>query len=93
MNNIDKAIEDLQKIDKLLEYAYKELEKFQWINVKDRIPIIGEFVLVYTPVKSNSLIEIAMLDILYGFINPSMGYGPMKNITHWMPLPKPPEEK
>lgn len=63
----------------------------EWISVKDRIPDVGEWILIYAPVKESGLIEIAMLDILVGFINPALGYGSFKNVTHWMPLPAGPE--
>lgn len=63
----------------------------EWISLKDRIPPAGEFVLIYTPVKNDHLIEIACLDLFRGFINPSMGFGTFKNVTHWMPLPEAPK--
>lgn len=63
-----------------------------WVRVVDSLPEVGEWVLIYTPVKKDHLIEIAMLDILHGFINPAMGYGEFKNVTHWMSCPEPPNE-
>jgi len=63
-----------------------------WISVEDRLPEVGEWVLIHTPVNNESLIEIAMLDYLNRFINPQMGYGYFKNVSHWMPLPPLPED-
>lgn len=64
----------------------------EWISVEKRLPEIGDWVLIHTPVNKQSLIEIAMLDYLHHFINPAMGYGYFKNVSHWMPLPEPPKE-
>lgn len=73
---------------KEIEKKLKQGKITEWISIKDRLPKVGEWVLIYTPVGEDELIEIAMLDILMGFINPSMGYGSFKKVTHWMPLPK-----
>lgn len=62
-----------------------------WIDINEKTPDIGKYVLIYTPVKEDFIIEIAMFDVFKGFINPSMGYGYFKNVTHWMPLPNQPE--
>lgn len=64
----------------------------EWISVKDRLPKIGQWVLICTPVRGEHLIEIATLDVIKGFINPQMGYGSFKNVTHWMTLPEPPKD-
>jgi len=64
----------------------------KWISVKDRLPEIGDWVLVFTKVKDQSLIEIALLGMFEGFFNPQLGIGTMKNVTHWMPLPDGPDE-
>lgn len=63
----------------------------EWISVKDELPNVGDWVLVFTPVKEEGLIEIAMFDLVEGFINPLMYMGSFKNVTHWMPLPEAPK--
>ncbi len=58
-----------------------------WINVKDELPAIGEPVLVFDDAS----------DMMFGFMS-SDGYWLETgsefpcNVTHWMPLPKPPKE-
>jgi hypothetical protein len=63
----------------------------EWIKWSDKLPDIGQWVLIYTDMKGSSLIEIAMLDPLLGFVlDGRRGYA--KNASHWMPLPLPPHE-
>lgn len=58
-----------------------------WISVKDELPAIGEPVLVFDDAS----------DMMFGFMS-SDGYWLETgselpcNVTHWMPLPKPPKE-
>lgn len=62
----------------------------EWISVKERLPEIDEQVLTYEegyprlPIKTNY--------ILNNYLN-TFAYGNMNKITHWMPLPNPPEDK
>jgi len=66
----------------------------QWISVKDRLPEIGEWVLIndpevcqrVAPPSSNWDWEFAWATDHQSFYEPT-------DITHWMPLPKPPEGK
>lgn len=59
----------------------------KWISVKDELPAIGEPVLVFDDAS----------DMMFGFMS-SDGYWLETgselpcNVTHWMPLPKPPKE-
>lgn len=72
----------------------------EWISVKDRLPEKHVIVLVFNDTKD---IFVATMDIihpvyqnepkLYWSFEPS-GWGSCcsKDITHWMPLPEPPQE-
>lgn len=64
----------------------------EWTSLQERLPELGDWVLIYTPVKEDGLVEIAMLDLFKWFINPAMGYGNFKNVTHWTPLPDQPKK-
>ena len=65
----------------------------QWISVKERLPEIGEWVLIngsevcqrVAPPSSSWDWEFAWATDRHSFYEPT-------DITHWMPLPKPPEE-
>ena len=71
-----------------------------WISVKDRLPEVGEFVLVAHKVDygfgiGNTLVDTALFQP-DGFSGGGYGNfldGPCSTeVTHWMPLPEPPEE-
>lgn len=57
----------------------------EWISVKDRLPEPNQDVLA---IHSEGIIDINFLDHYTGFLFENL-YG---EITHWMPLPEPPEE-
>ena len=59
--------------------------KPQWISVAERLPSVGEKVLVITIGKGKQYVETDMLLATGEWFD----YG---NITHWMPLPEPPKE-
>ena len=62
----------------------------EWISVKDRLPQAKEYVLIYDPNHRNICKAWYVGDIDVWFSNE---YFPQfTNITHWMPLPKPPKE-
>lgn len=58
----------------------------KWISVKDRLPELASFVIAY---KKNGLVL-----GLYFSADEEFRYGrdcdQTKQVTHWMPLPKPP---
>ena len=71
-----------------------------WISVKDRLPDSGGDYLVYfipdifwerTPTLLNGYVDIKQFDILRKEFYDSKCYLG-ESITHWMPLPNPPEE-
>ena len=51
----------------------------EWISVKDRLPDVGKFVLIYNEING------VRLDYHDGA---TFGY---YDVTHWMPLPNPPK--
>ena len=51
----------------------------EWIPVKDRLPDVGKFVLIYNEING------VLLDYHDGA---TFGY---YDVTHWMPLPSPPK--
>ena len=53
----------------------------EWISVEDAMPNRDMRVLVYLPEMNGSDCNIQI----------SKGWGVSKYITHWMPLPEPPE--
>lgn len=61
-----------------------------WINVKDRLPVEGKWVLL-----GSSTHEFVDTGIYFEgkFVNPDLDYLHRPTVTHWMPLPKAPEEK
>jgi hypothetical protein len=75
----------------------------QWNSVKEKLPNIGEWVLAYTPsyFEEKNVIAVVKFEYLdhrkenYWSIF-SSGCGccdsGLSNVTHWMPLPKPPED-
>ena len=62
-----------------LNAAYKQGQQDRWISVEERLPEPGQRVLCHSDVGSDRII--AYLSIASGF--PS-------EVTHWMPLPSPP---
>lgn len=74
----------------------KEAEKKRWISVKERLPEIGAPVLVYCPGVHTVRIG------THHFVTSIVDFherGPIwdarfcnREVTHWMPLPKPPEQ-
>lgn len=60
----------------------------EWISVEDRLPTIDEFVLllVYWPKTSSHAIGYLHIDGNY-----RIGRHIIEDVTHWQPLPPPPE--
>lgn len=86
------SVEDLNK-SVLVQHYIKVPEKPKWISVEDRMPKPFVSVLVYMPE------ERPLPTVHEGFLaREGMWYAnhfdrePME-ITHWMPLPEPPEEE
>jgi hypothetical protein len=67
----------------------------EWISVKDRLPVDGEYVLVYAKngtrrYKIDSAIYCEEKKYHWRFFDIPNYFG--KYITHWMPLPEPPKD-
>ena len=65
----------------------------KWISVKDKLPEHQTTCITYTP-SSNIVCE-ADYEYVYGegrWVDPVENYEEYKGITHWMPMPLPPEK-
>lgn len=90
LGDVEGIIEQSSLIEKELE---AELDKYRWIPVEERLPEYGKAVLIKTTTSvvprigrhSPTIPQWATTDGLYFHGN---GY---KDVTHWMPLPEPPE--
>jgi hypothetical protein len=63
--------------------------KVEWISVNDRLPEIGDKVLIYCSSQGQL---IAYLSYEKQWIHVFDGSYLYLNITHWMPLPEPPSK-
>lgn len=77
----------------LIEYNVEM--KDSWIPCSERLPETGTDVIVYYPYWQESPVQIAHLQHDYYLWETSDGeYNlPAKAVTHWMPLPEPPESE
>ena len=64
----------------------------EWINIKDRLPDMGGYYLCF---NNNNLPFIAAFFFYVNEKHPCFknSKGNKLNVTHWMPLPDPPESK
>ena len=83
--------------DDVIEAIKETPTACQWISVKDRLPDNTDKVLIYATWNDYSISEIC--SAWYGGINGKWyAIAPVPDefddavITHWMPLPEPPEE-
>lgn len=62
-----------------------------WISVEDRLPEIGDEVMIYSPTNG---FFISQYDLFPHFRDGDIPIFEYQNVTptHWMPLPEPPEE-
>ena len=72
-------------------YSDGRADAHRWISVEERLPEKGVFVVVYYGHFIGNLMDVYMWD--GECWRSSTGYlEDAENITHWMPLPKPPKE-
>lgn len=64
----------------------------KWISVKDKLPELGEKVLVYTT-GNNMYTGWINSENTFTVVSGSHGFVDSYTVTHWMPLPEPPQEK
>ena len=62
-----------------------------WISVKDRLPGNNDDVLVLVEDASSRYVCVARMHDDGLFVNDRMTYWGL-SVTHWMPLPEPPED-
>lgn len=67
----------------------------EWVRVEDRLPELGEKVLVYFAPIDNQLMGILAFDMdankIFGvFYKDAFSFNHGEDITHWMSLPTPP---
>lgn len=66
----------------------------QWISVKDRLPeYADEIVLAWGDVNGEGHLEMECAIFEDDDWHLNVGSGTLRNVTHWMPLPAPPEPK
>lgn len=70
-----------------------ELKEAEWIDIKDCLPDIGRYVLIYYPYWTGDEIQVAQLcyDKLTFDICGEFNAG-VNKVTHWRLLPKPPKQ-
>lgn len=97
------AIEELQKENESLARSVNEAaeilrtRKPKWVSVEDRMPKIGEFVLVCFKNNDMAVAKIFAHDENFIFWRALTDEGWEADCdnepTHWMPLPEPPKEE
>lgn len=78
-------------VDKLIESGWRPSE---WIPCREMLPEVEKDVIVYTKAWEEH-IQIAhiMGDGIMWELSDGEFYFPMFDVTHWMPLPEPPEKE
>ena len=81
--------DELQRVTKEKEALQHELKQFQWIDVNERLPDVGQSVLALFELKGRVLstyrMEHGNFPVQWQYDSRLSG-----KATHWMPLPKPP---
>lgn len=98
---IEHAADEVENARKKLAVVNKKLKSYmpRWISAEERLPEVDVKVLVYATSEHDSVVAITSIsDNLYGrnlkgWRNPWMCFFHEYAITHWMPLPEPPEKE
>lgn len=71
----------------------KEIKEkiMEWISVKDRLPDVNMGVLVFIPDEDNHITS-GMWDVGKEWVLLDEYRVPECEVTHWLPLPKPPKQ-
>lgn len=75
--------------------AEERLEQYEWISVKDRLPDEEQKVLCVTCDEEIVIAEFSHFSYDFGELGEWHYWGirPPEFVTHWMPLPEPPESE
>jgi hypothetical protein len=79
-------IAQLERENEQLRAELDRLKRGEWISVNERLPAVGETVLIYYRYHDQQSIVTARF-VNGGFI----GFWDA-DVTHWQPLPEPPKE-
>ena len=91
--------ERIRVVEEACEIACAALRAQQWVSVKDRLPEDGEVVLTLVSGKPRENIELidayelATYYERYGWHVDEFSDWYAPQVSHWMPLPKPPKEE
>ncbi len=97
---LDKVIIGMEDLIKTLEFVEAEISKFQWINVEERLPQKDQKILFYVLDRDQIYAGYYSIDSSRSTIavprfreNLHDWCFDEEDITHWMPLPNPPEKE
>lgn len=88
--------ENVDPLEAVADYLLDNGVTFQnWIPVTERLPdTFGTFIIaVRIPTRKRLYSDSADFDPFTKKWTPSLFWGKGMNVTHWIPLPSPPEEK
>ena len=98
-NDALKTIEIMMQVRSFSEMEKDAFEQImtanKWISVGDRLPEIGDEVLVLTEFKDIRIYSYMRIDQETADVVWEDDYGhweEIASVTHWMPLPEPPKE-
>ena len=80
-----------EQLAKWLEELKQRRDAEQWIPCSERLPETGTDVIVYYPYWYKSPVQIAHLKGDFWESSDGEYDFPVKAVTHWKPLPEPPE--